>query len=133
MAGLDIAEKRLPQDGRIRATTDDGQEVDLRVSTLRTIFGEKVVLRVLDHRKGVPPLEELGLSGAALEHIRFFLRHQHGMILVVGPTGSGKTTTLSLGARGAAVRADEHRHDRGSGRVPDSGRQPDADQRRRST
>ena len=64
MAGLDIAEKRLPQDGRIRATTEDGQEIDLRVSTLRTIFGEKIVLRVLDHRKGVPPLEELGLSGA---------------------------------------------------------------------
>jgi type II secretory ATPase GspE/PulE/Tfp pilus assembly ATPase PilB-like protein len=94
MAGLDIAEKRLPQDGRIRASTEDGLEVDLRVSTLRTIFGEKVVLRVLDHRKGVTPLEELGFSAAALEHLRFFLRHQHGMILVVGPTGSGKTTTL---------------------------------------
>ncbi len=94
MAGMDIAEKRLPQDGRLRAETDDGPEVDFRVSTLRTIFGEKVVLRVLDHRKGVPPLEELGLSGTSLEQLRFFLRHQHGMILVVGPTGSGKTTTL---------------------------------------
>ncbi len=95
MAGLDIAEKRLPQDGRIRTTADDGQEVDLRVSTLRTIFGEKIVMRVLDHRKGVPPLEELGFSAASMEHLRFFLRHQHGMILVVGPTGSGKTTSLS--------------------------------------
>src|SRR5688572_5872647 len=104
MAGLDIAEKRLPQDGRIRATTEEGQEVDLRVSTLRTIFGEKVVLRVLDHRKGVPPLEELGMSGAAMEHIRYFLRHQHGMILVVGPTGSGKTTTLSSAL--AALRSE---------------------------
>jgi type IV pilus assembly protein PilB len=104
MAGLDIAEKRLPQDGRIRATTEEGQEVDLRVSTLRTIFGEKVVLRVLDHRKGVPPLEELGLSGAAMEHVRYFLRHQHGMILVVGPTGSGKTTTLSSAL--AALRSE---------------------------
>ena len=94
MAGLDIAEKRLPQDGRIRASAGDGQEIDLRVSTLRTIFGEKIVLRVLDHRKGVPPLEDLGFSAAALEQLRFFLRHQHGMILVVGPTGSGKTTTL---------------------------------------
>jgi type II secretory ATPase GspE/PulE/Tfp pilus assembly ATPase PilB-like protein len=64
------------------------------VSTLRTLFGEKVVLRVLDHRKGVPPLEELGFSAASLEELRYFLRHQHGMILVVGPTGSGKTTTL---------------------------------------
>jgi len=94
MGGMDIAEKRLPQDGRVRVAADDGQEVDFRASTLRTIFGEKIVLRVLDHRKGVPPLEELGFSAATLEQIRFFLRHQHGMILVVGPTGSGKTTTL---------------------------------------
>ena len=94
MGGMDIAEKRLPQDGRVRATADDGQEVDFRASTLRTIFGEKIVLRVLDNRKGVPPLEELGFSLQSLESIRFFLRHQHGMILVVGPTGSGKTTTL---------------------------------------
>jgi type IV pilus assembly protein PilB len=94
MGGMDIAEKRLPQDGRIRINTEEGTEVDFRVSTLRTLFGEKVVLRVLDHRKGVPPLEELGFSAASLEELRFFLRHQHGMILVVGPTGSGKTTTL---------------------------------------
>ena len=94
MGGMDIAEKRLPQDGRIRTSAEDGQEVDFRVSTLRTIFGEKIVLRILDNRKGVPPLEELGFSAASLEQIRFFLRHQHGMILVVGPTGSGKTTTL---------------------------------------
>jgi type IV pilus assembly protein PilB len=104
MAGMDIAEKRLPQDGRIRTASEEGQEVDLRVSTLRTIFGEKIVLRVLDHRKGVPPLEELGLSAAALEQIRYFLRHQHGMILVVGPTGSGKTTTLSAAL--ASIRSD---------------------------
>lgn len=95
MAGMDIAEKRLPQDGRIRATTDDGRDVDFRASTLRTLHGEKMVLRMLDHRKGVPPLEELGLSSGALQELRHFLRHQHGMILVVGPTGSGKTTTLS--------------------------------------
>jgi type IV pilus assembly protein PilB len=94
MAGLDIAEKRLPQDGRIRAHADDGQGLDLRVSTMRTILGEKVVLRVLDHRKGVPPLDALGLSPVALTQLQAFLRHQHGMILVVGPTGSGKTTTL---------------------------------------
>lgn len=104
MAGLDIAEKRLPQDGRIRASTEDGMEIDLRVSSLRTIFGEKIVLRVLDHRKGVPPLEELGFSAAALELIRLFLRHQHGMLLVVGPTGSGKTTTLCSAL--AAVRSE---------------------------
>jgi type IV pilus assembly protein PilB len=95
MAGMDIAEKRLPQDGRLRLTTEDGREVDFRVSTLRTLHGEKLVLRILDHRKGAPPLEELGLGARALDDLRYFLRHQHGMILVVGPTGSGKTTTLS--------------------------------------
>ena len=95
MAGMDIAEKRLPQDGRLRSTAEDGSDVDFRVSTLRTLFGEKVVMRVLDHRKGVPALEEIGLSASALEEIRQILRHQHGMILVVGPTGSGKSTTLS--------------------------------------
>src|SRR5438045_3292134 len=100
MAGMDIAEKRLPQDGRLRSTAEDGTDVDFRVSTLRTLFGEKVVMRVLDHRKGVPALEEIGLSATALEELRGFLRHQHGMILVVGPTGSGKTTTLSSSIRG---------------------------------
>ena len=104
LSGLDIAEKRLPQDGRIRAAAEDGREIDLRVSTLRTIFGEKIVLRVLDHRKGVPPLEDLGFSAEALDQFRFLLRHQHGMILVVGPTGSGKTTTLCSAL--AAVRSE---------------------------
>ena len=95
MAGMDIAEKRLPQDGRLRVKTEDGKDVDFRVSTLRTLYGEKIVLRVLDHRKGAPPFEQLGLSATAMEELRYFLKHQHGMILVVGPTGSGKTTTLS--------------------------------------
>jgi len=95
MAGMDIAEKRLPQDGRLRVESEEGSEVDFRASTLRTIFGEKIVLRVLDNRRGVPPLEDLGFSAASLTSIRGFMKHQHGMILVVGPTGSGKTTTLS--------------------------------------
>jgi len=95
LAGMDVAEKDLPQVGRLRFRTDDGQDVDFRVSTLRTLFGEKVVLHVLDQRKNALPLEELGLSALAMEEVLHFLRHQHGMILVVGPTGSGKTTTLS--------------------------------------
>src|SRR4051812_17976457 len=105
MAGMDIAEKRLPQDGRLRAQADDGSDVDFRVSTLRTLFGEKVVMRVLDHRKGVPALEEIGMSATAMEEMHYFLRHQHGMILVVGPTGSGKSTTLSSAL--SAVRSEK--------------------------
>ena len=94
MAGMDIAEKRLPQDGRVRVTSEEGKEIDFRASTLRTLHGEKMVLRVLDQNRGVPPLEELGFSSAAFTELRSFLKFQHGMILVVGPTGSGKTTTL---------------------------------------
>ncbi len=94
MAGMDIAEKRLPQDGRVRVATEEGKDVDFRASTLRTLHGEKMVLRVLDQNRGVPPLEELGFSATALNDLRGFLKFQHGMILVVGPTGSGKTTTL---------------------------------------
>ena len=94
MAGMDIAEKRLPQDGRVRVATEEGRNVDFRASTLRTLHGEKMVLRVLDQNRGVPPLEELGFSASALNDLRGFLKFQHGMILVVGPTGSGKTTTL---------------------------------------
>ena len=95
MAGMNIAEKRLPQDGRLRATSEDGNDVVFRVSTLRTLYGEKIVMRVLDHRKGVPALEEIGMSANSLGEFRQFLKHHHGMILVVGPTGSGKSTTLS--------------------------------------
>jgi type IV pilus assembly protein PilB len=94
MAGMDIAEKRLPQDGRVRVTNDDGKDIDFRASTLRTLHGEKMVLRVLDQNRGVPPLEELGFSAGAFSDLKSFLKFQHGMILVVGPTGSGKTTTL---------------------------------------
>ncbi len=105
MAGMDIAEKRLPQDGRLRSQAEDGTDVDFRVSTLRTIFGEKVVMRILDQRKGAPALEEIGMSAMAMEEMHYFLRHQHGMILVVGPTGSGKSTTLSSAL--TAVRSEK--------------------------
>jgi type IV pilus assembly protein PilB len=69
LAGMDIVEKRLPQDGRLSVKTEDGHDVDFRVSTLRTPFGEKLVLRVLDHDKGAPPLEELGLSAATMDEV----------------------------------------------------------------
>lgn len=95
MARLDIAENRLPQDGRLRIRSKDGRQVDFRISSLRTLHGEKIVLRILNHSKGIPALETLGFSGRDLQQIRHFLKHQHGIILAVGPTGSGKSTTLA--------------------------------------
>jgi len=96
MAGLNIAEKRLPQDGRIRIRLA-GKDVDIRVSTVPTAFGEKAVLRLLDRATTVLQLEELGLLGSKLELVHKLIRQSHGIILVTGPTGSGKTTTLYAG------------------------------------
>jgi type IV pilus assembly protein PilB len=93
MANLDIAERRLPQDGRIQVTTQ-GRTVDLRFSTLPGLFGEKVVLRVLDKNQSILELDRLGLEEGNLDRLRTLLRRSHGLILVTGPTGSGKTTTL---------------------------------------
>jgi general secretion pathway protein E len=93
MAGLNIAEKRLPQDGRIRIRLA-GKDVDIRVSTVPTAFGERVVMRLLDRTTTVLMLEELGLVGAKHEAVNKLIRQSHGILLVTGPTGSGKTTTL---------------------------------------
>ncbi|MBA3761388.1 MAG: Flp pilus assembly complex ATPase component TadA [Gemmatimonadales bacterium] len=93
MASLNIAERRLAQDGRIRLRLSD-RELDLRVSTLPALHGESVVLRILDRGAGVPDLAELGMSEAALAGFARLIRLPHGIILVTGPTGSGKTTTL---------------------------------------
>ena len=93
MAKLDIAERRLPQDGRIQVMTQ-GRVIDLRLSTLPGIFGEKVVLRVLDKEKAIMPLEQIGMNTAHLAQFRRMLKSRHGLILVTGPTGSGKTSTL---------------------------------------
>jgi general secretion pathway protein E len=93
MASLDIAERRLPQDGRIKLRIQ-GKEIDLRVSTVPTMHGESVVMRILD--KGGVPLnfESLGFDGSALDRFLSCLDQVHGILLVTGPTGSGKTTTL---------------------------------------
>ncbi len=93
MANLDIAEKRRPQDGRIRVSNDQ-KTVDIRVSTMPTEFGEKLVLRILDKTVQTLALDALGFDNSLLVVLKKILRLPHGMVLVTGPTGSGKTTTL---------------------------------------
>ena len=93
MAELDIAETRAPQDGRISLSLS-GRQVDFRVSTLPTLYGENIVLRVLDRHKGIVALEQLGLAPAHLTALQRMVARPEGLILVTGPTGSGKTTTL---------------------------------------
>lgn len=93
MANLDISEKRLPQDGRFNIRAK-GQSVDIRMSTLPVQHGESVVMRLLNQSSGVRKLEQSGIPSHLLERLRRQLRRPHGMILVTGPTGSGKTTTL---------------------------------------
>ena len=93
MAKLDIAEKRLPQDGRISLRVA-GRPVDVRVSTLPSGHGERVVLRLLDKQAGRLDLEHLGMSDESRENLEAVLKMPHGIILVTGPTGSGKTTSL---------------------------------------
>jgi type IV pilus assembly protein PilB len=93
MSDLDIAETRLPQDGRIELTVG-GRSVDLRVSTLPTMYGESTVMRILDRSNVSLSLDNLGLVPAVREHLRRFVDLPHGIVLVTGPTGSGKTTTL---------------------------------------
>ncbi|MDO7788665.1 GspE/PulE family protein [Desulforamulus aquiferis] len=93
LASLDIAEKRLPQDGRFHAKSDKG-EVDLRISTLPTVFGEKVVIRILSKSPELLQMGRLGYNQANLMRLSEIIRYSCGMILITGPTGSGKTTTL---------------------------------------
>lgn len=93
LSGMRIDEKRVPQDGRFNFKAED-QEVDLRVSSLPTVHGEKIVMRLLKKSGGVPDLPELGLRGRALKNLEDAILRPHGIIIVCGPTGSGKTTTL---------------------------------------
>ncbi len=93
MAGLNIAETRAPQDGRISLHVS-GRPVDFRVSTLPTLHGENIVLRILDRQKGLVRLDQLGLADAQLDLLKLMIARPEGLILVTGPTGSGKTTTL---------------------------------------
>jgi MSHA biogenesis protein MshE len=93
MSGLDISEKRLPQDGRFSVTAKT-QQVDVRISTMPTQYGESVVMRLLNQSGGVLGLEKLGMPPAMLERYRSIIKSPSGLVLVTGPTGSGKTTTL---------------------------------------
>lgn len=93
LADLKIDEKRIPQDGRFNFKMGDN-EVDLRVSTLPTVHGEKVVMRLLKKSGGIPTMQELGLRGLSLKNLEISISRPHGINLVTGPTGSGKTTTL---------------------------------------
>lgn len=93
LAKLRLDEKRKPQDGSFSANID-GRKIDFRVSTMPAYYGEKVVMRVLDSEKGVKPLDQLGLSKRNLELVREAIKKPYGLILITGPTGSGKSTTL---------------------------------------
>jgi type IV pilus assembly protein PilB len=93
MADINIAERRIPQDGRV-TTTIGGKAIDLRVATLPTVYGEKVVMRILDKSKAILTLDDLGFLPASLERFKESYTKPYGTILVTGPTGSGKSTTL---------------------------------------
>lgn len=93
LSGMNIAENRAPQDGRI-SLTYSGRQIDFRVASQPTMHGEDIVLRVLDRKKGIVPLEKLGLHHDALSELKLMMSRPEGIILVTGPTGSGKTTTL---------------------------------------
>jgi type IV pilus assembly protein PilB len=94
MAALDIAERRLPQDGRIKLKLGATREMDFRVSVLPTLFGEKIVLRLLDKQSLQLDMTKLGFDQGPLDHFKQAIKKPYGMVLVTGPTGSGKTTTL---------------------------------------
>ncbi|MCA9671854.1 MAG: type IV-A pilus assembly ATPase PilB [Myxococcales bacterium] len=94
MSQLDIAERRLPQDGRIKLKLGKGREMDFRVSVLPTMFGEKVVLRLLDKSNLQLDMTRLGFDTEPLDQFQYCIHQPYGMVLVTGPTGSGKTTTL---------------------------------------
>ncbi len=94
LSRLDIAEKRVPQDGRMKLTIGPGQSIDFRVSTLPTLFGEKIVIRILDPKAAQMGMDALGLEPEEKERLLSALRRPTGMVLVTGPTGSGKTVSL---------------------------------------
>ena len=124
MAEMNIAERRLPQDGRIRVTLH-GQRVDIRVSTMPTVHGESIVMRLLERSSVFHPLEKLGFPSDTLKRFESLIKRPHGILLVTGPTGSGKTTTLYAALDKINAPRPEDHHRRGPRRVPAQGREPD--------
>ena len=119
MAMLDIAERRLPQDGRIKLAVR-GHEIDLRVSTIPSLHGESVVLRILDRSAVDLDFNRLGLEEDLRQRLYRLLGVQNGIILVTGPTGSGKTTTLYASLAPSQFGRAQHHHGRRSDRIPAS-------------
>ena len=128
MADINIAERRIPQDGRLSVNTN-GKKVDLRVATLPTVWGEKVVMRILDNSTALLNLSDLGFSKANYERYSLSFTKPYGMILVTGPTGSGKSTTLYATLNIVSIAGQERHHRRRPGRVPAARHQPGADER----
>jgi type IV pilus assembly protein PilB len=126
MSKLDIAEKRLPQDGRIKIRFQDGGEmrdIDFRVSCLPTLFGEKIVLRLLDKTKLMLDMTKLGFEQESLDKFEVAIDKPWGMVLVTGPTGSGKTNTLYSSIARINTVQTEHHDRRRPGRIQPDGRQ----------
>ncbi len=94
LARMEIVERRRPQDGRIKTVSPDGEEIELRISTMPTAFGEKVVMRIFTPDVLVRDFQELGFTGEDRERWEHMIKEPYGIVLVTGPTGSGKTTTL---------------------------------------
>ena len=128
MAQLDIAEKRVPQDGRIKLNLSKSKQIDFRVSTLPTLFGEKIVLRILDGSAAKLGIEKLGYEDDQRDLFVNAVQRPYGMVLVTGPTGSGKTVSLYTALNILNDDAAQHLYGRGSGRNPHARHQPGADE-----
>ena len=126
MSNLDIAERRLPQDGRIKLRYNT-REIDFRVSTLPTIFGEKAVLRILDKEALKLDMTQLGFDEWSLEKFSAAIHQPYGMVLITGPTGSGKTTTLYSGIH--TINSPDVNIMTAEDPIQPEGRQPGSDQR----
>ena len=128
MAQLDIAEKRVPQDGRIKLNLSKTKQIDFRVSTLPTLFGEKVVLRILDGGAAKLGIDKLGYEDDQKKLFLEAVQKPYGMVLVTGPTGSGKTVSLYTALNILNDETPQHLHRRGPGRNPRARHQPGADE-----